>query len=868
MDMFRIKDMKTLRQVLFFIWPIIILCLSAPAIGQDAHFEEIVINFDVPKLINIDIFVQYGSQTVYIPLQEVFSILEINNNHAVESKRLYGYLFSKKDKYEIDIVRGTVTVMETEYPLPRDAYYYNSQELFLRIDLMELYFGLRMNFDFSKLTVTLALNKDFPAYQKLKRHQAQEKLAARKKKDRELYRLPFQREYFSGGIVDWTLSSNPIGNSSNHYFNLNLGGMVLGGDISMSGNGSTRDGFDSDQLRYQWHYYIDDNPYLTQVELGRVQTGGVFSRGLDGVLVTNKPQVRREYFQTINLSGYLGEGWEVELYIDNRLTDFVSTDHTGRYDFNVDIFYGASSITLKMYGPNGEIKIEEQDVKVPYSLIPQGEMEYTATFGQNDGGKEDGLFTQGKCFYGVTPQLTMGINAEIPLNVKVEDSTSEDSRPQIGAELVFQPLTNLTFNGLYAPNYSIQGGLSFTRPTVFSINGRVTFYEHNLLRNPLDQEHNITLAFSSPLRLWGQQFGLRFNISHDQYPTVSHLGLYYGFSASVSKLYMNYIGRYKISEYDEADRTQKTASSQIIAGLRSSWLVQPQCRIDYDHDLNEVVRYGIYLTRRVFRTGQLSLSYERNQVSKSNLFMVTFNIFTGFADFNTRVVASSDQVAMAQSQHGSVRFNQESYSFMFNRRSGVGQSSAVLRPFIDENFNGIYDDGEEQLSGLRAKIPGAGSQRTGKDKAYYYDRMQPYDEYIVEIDQYSLDNPLLKPVHDGYRIQFNPNMVTPIRVPIVTVSEISGTVRRQMGESRVGIGSIKVQVMNLTTGSSTELTTFNNGDYYYLGLIPGRYRARINPEQLEAHGYTTEPEVVDFEVEATEGGTYVENISFLLTPRN
>jgi len=868
MDMSEIRSTRRLHCLLIVLASVIIAGLSSPALSQDGQFEEIVVNFDIPKLVNTDIFVQYDGQTVYLPLLEIFHQLEINVNHATDSKRIYGYLYSKKDSYDVDIGRGAVSALGKEFTLPRDGYYYDGLELFLRIDLMELYFGLRLKFEFSKLAVSLALNTDYPAYQKLKRRQEQEKLAYRKEKAREIYHLPFQREYLSGGVVDWMLSSNPLGNRSNHYFSLNLGGMLLGGDLSVSGNGSTRTGLETDQMRYKWHYYVNDNVYLTQAELGKVFAGGVFSRALDGLLLTNKPQVRRERFETINLSGYLGEGWEVELYIDNRLTDFTLTDHSGQYNFNVDIFYGASSITLKMYGPQGEIRIEEKDIKVPYSLIPKGVTEYTAAFGQSDGRSEKGWFAQGRCFYGITSRLTAGINADIPVSVHLEDSIIAESKPLVGGEMVFQPLTNLTINGLYAPDYMIQGGFSFTRPTVFNVSSRVTLYEPNVIRNPLKQKHNITVSLSSPLRIWGRYLGLRFNVSHDQYPTTAHLGLYYGFSASVSRFYFNYIGRYKISKYDETDRVMKSASSQIIAGTRSSWLVQPQCRVDFDHNRNQIVRYGIYLTRRIFRTGQLSFSYERNEMSQSNLFMVTFNIFTGFADFNTRVVASTDQVAMAQSQYGSVRFDRESHSFLFNHRSGVGQSSAILRPFVDDNFNGRYDKGEEQITGLRARIQGAGSQVTGKDKTYYYDRMQPYDEYTIEIDENSLADPLLKPVYDGYRIQLNPNMVTSINVPIVAVSEISGTVQRQLKNTRVGTGGVKIQILNLTTGVTTEISTFNNGEYYYLGLIPGRYRARIKPEDLETYGYRSEPAVIDFEVVAVEGGGVIGDLDFLLIPEN
>jgi len=167
---------------------------------------------------------------------------------------------------------------------------------------------------------------------------------------------------------------------------------------------------------------------------------------------------------------------------------------------------------------------------------------------------------------------------------------------------------------------------------------------------------------------------------------------------------------------------------------------------------------------------------------------------------------------------------------------------------------------------MRARIKGASGRPTGKNRNYYYDRLQPYDEYIVEIDQYSLDDPLLKPVHDGFRVHFNPNMVTSIEVPVVVVSEVSGTVKRQLKSGQSGMGAVKIQLINLTTGSRTEVTTFNNGEFYYLGLIPGRYRAQILPEQLASYGYVSDPPAVDFEVKAVEGGMVIEDVDFLMLP--
>ena len=868
MEMFGTKNIDPFRSMLVSLLLTVMIWLASPAAPQDGHFEEIVVNFDIPKLVNTDISVQYDGGTIYLPLMEVLRLLEANCVHDHEVGQIHGYIVSPQDSFDIDLKQGLARSRGTESVLSQDEYLYNGNELYLDIDLMARLFDLALQFDFSKLQVRMTLNQAFPAYQRLKRKLAQQKLLDKKDEIKEAYPLPFHYEYLNGGVADWMISTTPLGNRRTHYFSLGLGGMLLGGDITVSGNGDTRNGVDSRQLRYKWHYYLDHNHYLTQAELGAVFTGGIFSRRLDGLLLTNKPQVRRKFFQTIKLSGYLSEGWEVELYIDHRLTDFTYADHTGEYNFNVDIYYGASSITLKMYGPNGEFRTEELDVKVPYNLIPKGEVEYAAAIGKADGQMERGLFGEASCFFGVTTRLTAGISADIPIKVDYPATMAEEKkRPLLGGELAYQPLTNMTVAGYYAPGYALQGGFSFIHPTAFSINSQVTLFEPNLIRNPLGQIHNVSCAISSPLRLWGQHLGLRGNVTHDQYPNSSHWGAHYGFSTALSYVYVNYIGRYKVSRYAEVNRAVKTISSQLIIGSRRAWLVRPQCRIDYDHSRNELVKYGIFLTRQIFRTGQLSFSYERNHIAKSDLYMVTFNIFSGFADFNSRVIASSDQVAMTEAQHGSIRFNQESGILRFNRRSGIGQGSAVLQPFVDANFNNQYDDGEQQIQGLRAKIPGASSQPTGKNKTYAYDRLQPYEEYNVEIDEYSLDNPLLKPVHDGYRVRLNPNMLTVIKVPVVTVSEMNGSVQRQTELGRTGMGGVKIQVLNLVTGAKNEISTFNNGEFYYLGLIPGRYRARVLQDQLDVYGYVSEPEMIDFEVKAVEGGSVVDSIDFLLIPR-
>ncbi len=203
---------------------------------------------------------------------------------------------------------------------------------------------------------------------------------------------------------------------------------------------------------------------------------------------------------------------------------------------------------------------------------------------------------------------------------------------------------------------------------------------------------------------------------------------------------------------------------------------------------------------------------------------------------------------------------------LFDRNNGVGLGSAVVQPFLDDNYNGRKDEGEEELQGLRAKINGAGGAPRAGNSLYYYNRLRPYDNYIVQIDEYSLDDPQLKPLHDNYSVAVNPNMVTSIEVPVVTASDIMGAVKRVTDVGPVGVGGIKIVIFNVSRDVVTQVDSFNDGEFYYLGLLPGRYRAYIDNDQLESYGYKATPPSIEFEIKPEPGGSTIEAIDFLLSP--
>ena len=146
-------------------------------------------------------------------------------------------------------------------------------------------------------------------------------------------------------------------------------------------------------------------------------------------------------------------------------------------------------------------------------------------------------------------------------------------------------------------------------------------------------------------------------------------------------------------------------------------------------------KYGLYIGRRVFKTAQLSVSYERNETLKTDQIQLTFHLFTGFLTSTTRGISSNRGSTVSQVQRGSILYDGHTHSIRFDRRNNVGYASAVVRPYLDRNYNSQMDPGEEWLEGIRPKMKGPSGIPSGKNNLHYFNRLRPYDDYLIQIEQ-------------------------------------------------------------------------------------------------------------------------------------
>jgi hypothetical protein len=266
----------------------------------------------------------------------------------------------------------------------------------------------------------------------------------------------------------------------------------------------------------------------------------------------------------------------------------------------------------------------EQHFRIPFNLIPNKEVEYTIAVGEGYGEDAGRGFAQAGIYYGLLSKLTTGGNIDVPL------TPLRDETLRYSFDATLQLATNLTISSSFAPGYRSEFDANYIWPSVISLGAHATSFAKNDLTNPVRQQHRWQFSMSSPLKIAGHYLGLRFNISRDQFEGFGSTAMTYGFNTSVKPFHLNYVGQYKISEMALQSTTE--LSSKIMGSVQFHRVFRPQFIIDYDHSLDELVKYGVTMSRRLWRTGQVSLSYEHNALADVNNFLINIHFYTSFLE--------------------------------------------------------------------------------------------------------------------------------------------------------------------------------------------------------------------------------------------
>jgi hypothetical protein len=111
-----------------------------------------------------------------------------------------------------------------------------------------------------------------------------------------------------------------------------------------------------------------------------------------------------------------------------------------------------------------------------------------------------------------------------------------------------------------------------------------------------------------------------------------------------------------------------------------------------------------------------------------------------------------------------------------------------------------------------------------------------------------------------------------VEVPIAVAGQVEGYVYSSSlnGDQPLGGARLKIRHNDASDTSevkvSEDLLSYSTGEFFYLGLTPGKYRIYVDPKQLTLLELKSEPQYIDFQMQNKEEGDVVQNLNFILSP--
>jgi hypothetical protein len=744
-------------------------CRPFDSRGQDEPvYDELSVYFQVQNMGSKEIPAVIRDQEVLLPIADIFDFLKIKNTLSQGMDSVSGFFLSPEATYQIDRSRNLIVFQGKTFQLKKSDFVRTETNLYLLSKYFGMIFGLDCKFNIHTLAVDLTTKLELPAMREMKLEQIRQNISRLKGDVKVDTLIQRSRPAFHFGMADWSvISTQQLGLNTDTRLNLALGSVILGGEANMFLNYATNEPFTEKQQFYYWRFVNNERAFLRQTILGKITTDATSSiyNPVVGIRLTNTPTTFRRSFGTYPLSDYTNPNWMVELYVNNVLVDYKKADASGFYTFQVPLVYGNSNIRLKFYGPWGEERSKEQQIMVPFSFLPAGEFEYALNAGMIEDDRQS-RFARGQMHYGLANAVTMGAGVEY--NSSVITGTTIPF-----VTLATRPFSNLLLMGEYDYGVRAKGILSLQMPKNMQMELNYTKYKPGQKAVNYNYLEERKAIFTLPIRR--KNFSIYNRMTYDQivlpgtgYSTAEWLvsGASLGFTTNLTN-YAMFTNNAKPYIYSNL-----SFSFRLPTGI--TFVPQGQ----YEYSRNELISLRGSLEKYVFKNGYVSVAYENNFKNRMQSAQLQFRYDFPFAQTGFTAQKTNDQTTLMEMARGSLIVDKKTNYVGANNRVNVGKGGLVFAPFLDLNCNNKRDSGEPRAFGLNIRINGGTATKNDKDSTVRVMDLEPYTNYLVELDANTFDNVAWKIHNKTLSIVVDPNSFKLIEIPVQVVGEVSGMVTK------------------------------------------------------------------------------------------
>lgn len=757
---------------------------------------------------------------LFLPADAMLNLFKVVNKVTEDGKVIKGFFETEANSFEINTIQGFIRFKDNTVPVTSKDYLIDMGSLFIKTEVYKKAFGFNISFNFRALTSEFETETELPVVKLIKQEKLRERLGG-KQEDEALFDTIIKRDYhlLKGTMLDWSVASMQAKDyNSETRMELGLGMELLGGEVNLNLNWSNVYGMNKRQQIYNWRWADNSSPLLRQIQLGRVSSKSIATllSPIDGFYLTNAPTTVRKALGTYTISDYTEPDWVIELYINNVLMDFAKSDASGFYTFTIPLVYGSSRITLRFYGPAGEMRSDEKSISMPFNMLPKGELEYKVTGGMLMDSLNT-LYGRAEVDFGISRWFTAGIGAEYVTSL--EDSPVI---PFVGFTL--QPFSKLLIIGEYAHKVRWKGTMNLTLPwrAQLDVNyARYTPGQKAIIYNYLEERSG---GLSFPFKVFSISGYNKFSLRQNLYSNYTYNSGEYVLSTNYKGMNLNY------SNYlNWTPEGNKNMYGNLSMGFKIGQYISFRPSAQYNYTTSALISVKGEVESRINQLSNISFRYERNMLSNNNSFNLSFRYDLPFASTSVSSGYSNKQLQASESLRGSFAFGAGRNKVLADKRGSVGRSGFAIESYVDTNFNGKKDKGEKSAGILKVRCSGGSVEPGLKDSIVRVTGLEPFVDYTLIFDESGFDNLTWKMPFKNIKVTSDPNQFKKILIPVYPMAEISGMVTDESGK---GIGRALVVFKDAKGAKVNQVITESDGYFTVIGFKPGKYEVGIDSAQL------------------------------------